>query len=178
MEPISKSSQTKLSHAREHEFGVQSTQFIYRSGKWIRNKMPVHIWTFTRIESRRKSVTALAQHRPQVCAVDEHVPFFDQLSCALGDYMLCCNLPVVLCVTACFFFESKKGQVREPLERTNQELIVEVSAIRRIKKHSRCWLIHQSETGLRCSWKKHCAILPIIYQTCEDNTSKRPVFAM
>ena len=64
------------SHAREYDFGVQSTHFSALKS-WIQNKMPVHIRTSS-LELNPEDTTALANHRPQGCAVDEHVLHHEQ----------------------------------------------------------------------------------------------------
>ena len=45
----------------------------------------------------------------------------------------------------------------------------------RILKHSRCWSILQNETGMRCSWRNHCAVLQMIYQTKIDIKVSSPL---
>ena len=61
--------------------------------------------------------------------------------------------------------ESKKEQVKETLEPTQQELVVRTSQEAGFSKKNRCCSNFQNETHMRCSWKKHCAWWQIIYQT-------------
>ena len=44
-------------------------------------------------ELNQEEVTASAHHRPQVCAVDEHLPPHAQSIRAVGAPLLCCNPP-------------------------------------------------------------------------------------
>ena len=84
---------------------------------WIQGKMSVQIQTST-LELHREDATASAHHRPQVCAVDEHVPH-EQSIRAVGDHLLRCN-PLVCAVGDHVLHESKKEQVKEPPEPTQQ----------------------------------------------------------
>ena len=59
------------SHAREDDLGVQSTLCFFAVKNGIQNKMPDKIQTSS-LELNQEEVTAVAHHRPQVCAMDEH----------------------------------------------------------------------------------------------------------
>ena len=73
-----------------------------------------------------EEVTAQAHQKPQVCAVREHLPDVQQPACAVGDH-LHHHEPPVSAVGYHLLLESKKQQVREPLELTQQEFIVKAT---------------------------------------------------
>ena len=76
-------------------------------------------------ELDQEVITAPAHHRPQVCAVDEHLPHHEMSIRVVGDHLLCCK-PPVCALGDQVLLESKKEQVKEPPEPT-QELVVKAS---------------------------------------------------
>ena len=72
------------SHAHEYDVGAQSTLFTFTTNNWIQNKISVRIQAST-LDLNREEVTALAHHRPQDCAVGEHLPRHEQSIRAVGD---------------------------------------------------------------------------------------------
>ena len=78
--------------------------------------MPVKIQTSS-LELNQEEVTAFAHHRPQVCAVGEHLPHHEQSIRAVGDSFLSCN-PPLCAVGDHVLLESKKEQVKETPEPT------------------------------------------------------------
>ena len=55
--------------------------------KWIQNKMPVQIDTAI-LELNQEEVTALAHHKPKVCAVGDHSRHHKPPVCFVGDHVL------------------------------------------------------------------------------------------
>ena len=58
--------------------------------------------------------------------MDEHLTHHEQSSRAVGDFLFCC-VPPVCAVGDSVLPESKKEQVKEPPEQTQQELVVKAS---------------------------------------------------
>ena len=71
----------------------------------------------------QEEATALAHHRPQACAVEDHVFHHEHPICAVGDHLPRCN-PPVCAVGDHVLLESKKEQMEEPREPTQQELVI------------------------------------------------------
>ena len=95
----------KQSHAREDGIGL-----FFAVKIWILARDASSVsYLLQRFD--QKKVTALAHHKPQVCAGDDHLPHHEHSICAVGDHVL----P-----------ESKKEQVKTP-EPTQQEFVVKAS---------------------------------------------------
>ena len=95
---------------------------FFAVNKCIQNKMSVWIQTST-LGLHQEEVTAVAHHRPHACAVDEHKLHRELSIRAADDQLLFCN-PPVCAVGDHVLLESKKAQVKEPLEPAQQELVV------------------------------------------------------
>ena len=98
--------------------------------RWIQHKIPVQL-PITNNDLNQEEVTATAHHRPQVCAVGEHVPYHEQSFRAVGGHLLRCN-PSVCAVGDRVLPESKKEQATKPFETTQQELVVKASGGARV----------------------------------------------
>ena len=92
----------------------------------------------------QQEVAALVDHRPQVCAADELLPHHEQSIRSVGDQLPYCNPPV--CPVGDHVLpESKKEQVREPPEPTQEELVVKVSEEAGFsKKKKKRWMLVNS----------------------------------
>ena len=69
----------------------------------------------------KDELLALAYHRPQVCAMEDHPHHHEHSICAVCDQLLRCN-PLVCVVGDHVFLASKKEQT--PLGPTQQQLVV------------------------------------------------------
>ena len=70
--------------------------------------MPVQIRTST-LALNQEEVTAIAYHKPQVCAVDEHLPHHEQSIRAVGDHLPYCNQLVYAVGTTCFLSQRENS---------------------------------------------------------------------
>ena len=70
----------------------------------------------------QEEVTVLPHHRPQGCAVDEHVPHHERSVRAVGDPLLCCK-PPVCAVGDHVFPETKKEKVKKHLNPHSKNLM-------------------------------------------------------
>ena len=77
------------------------------------------------LELNQVEVTALAHHKPQVCAVDDHLLHHEQSIRAVSGHLLYCS-PPVCAVGDHVLLESNKEQVKEQPEPAHQELVVKV----------------------------------------------------
>ena len=91
----------------------------------IQNKKSVKIQT-SYLELTLEEVTALAHHRPQVCAAQDHLLSHEQSSRAVGDHLLRCNPPIGA-VCDHVLPESNTDPVEELPDTTQQELAVTAS---------------------------------------------------
>ena len=113
-------------HARENDLGRQSTRFSFRSEMWIQNNMSVRIQASS-LDLNQEEVTAMAHHRPHVCAVDEHLP---NMNSRFVQCMTVCSAAICLFVPWVATYarlEPQKEQVKQPPEPTQQELAVKAS---------------------------------------------------
>ena len=76
--------------------------------KWIQHKMPGQLLA-THKDLNPGEIPALRHHRPQVCAVEDHLLHHDHSICAVGDHLLRCN-PPVCAVSDHVLLESKKNE--------------------------------------------------------------------
>ena len=91
---------------------MKSTLFVFRSEKsGSKNKMSVTIQTCS-LKLNQEEVAAFAHHRPQVCAVEEHLLRHEPSIRAVGDHLLCCN-PAVCAVGDHVLPEAKKEHVKK-----------------------------------------------------------------
>ena len=142
---------------------LSSYQHCFSQWNWLWNKMFVRIQTST-LELNHEEAAALAHHRPHDCAVDERLPHHEQSIRSVGDHLLDCNPPV--CAVG--------GWPRASwvIERAGAKNTWTNAARTRcwsfqrsgVFKNSGCRPILQNKTGMQCSWKKHYAVLQIIYQ--------------
>ena len=82
--------------------------FLYAVKNWSRDKMPVQIRT-SALELNQEEVTAIARHKPQVCAVEEHLLHHEQSIRAVGDHLQYCNQQVYAVGTTCFLSQRENS---------------------------------------------------------------------